>query len=265
MDEEEVLYPISVAIPPLLRNLAVDLKVTKFVEAMWRFMFYFFFFIVGYVVLFVPDVAVWISDSKELWKDWPFHPVSPAIQFYYQVELGAYLHQLMWTEVSRSDAVEMMIHHVVTVVLLSFSYLTNFTRIGTYILFVHDSADIFLELGKIFNYVQRVRHAKWAGTVTDGFFAIFTITFFITRLYIYPRYLVFGFVDGAYRHFGVWPGYYFYASLLVTLQFLHIFWFFLILRVLYRLVVTGVVEKDSRSDDDDDVLDSEASERNKHE
>ena len=49
---------------------------------------------------------------------------------YYHIELGCYLHQLLWTEVSRSDALEMILHHLITICLLIFSYLTNFTRIG---------------------------------------------------------------------------------------------------------------------------------------
>ena len=247
------------------RNRAIDLKVAKFVEATWRFMFYFCFCLVGYFVLFIPETASWVLDTKDLWSNWPFHPISPAIHFYYQIELGAYLHQLTWTEINRSDALEMMIHHVVTIILLSFSFLTNFTRIGTSILFVHDSADIFLEMGKIFNYIQRCRRAKWAGFITDGFFATFTITFFVTRLYIYPMYLVYGLVIGAKNHFGTWPGYYFYACLLVVLQVLHIFWFYLILRVLYRLVLTGQVEKDSRSDDEDDIAEDGPKEESKQE
>lgn len=240
------------------RNRAMHTKITKFVEALWRFIFYFAFVLVGYNVLFTPTMAPWVGDSKQLFADWPFHPITPRISFYYQIELACYLHQLMWTEINRSDTVEMVVHHIVTIALLVFSFLTNFTRIGTFILFVHDSADIFLEMGKVFNYIQRVKGNKWAGSVTDGFFALFTVTFFISRLVVYPKYLVLGFIVEAYAKFGIWNGYWFYTILLIVLQCLHVFWFYLISRMIYRLVQTGIVEKDARSDDDDNIVNEEA-------
>ena len=74
---------------------------------------------------------------------------------YYQIELGCYIHQLLWTEASRSDALEMVLHHLITICLLVLSYLTNFTRVGASILFIHDLADIFLETAKVLNYTSQ--------------------------------------------------------------------------------------------------------------
>ena len=49
----------------------------------------------------------------------------------------------------------MTIHHIATLLLLSLSYVTSFTRIGTTIILVHDLADIFLEMAKIFVYLKK--------------------------------------------------------------------------------------------------------------
>lgn len=239
------------------RNRAVGEKVTKFCEASWRFLMYFSFVLLAIHLLLLPAIAPWIINGEELWKNWPHHTVTPEMDLYYNLQLGCYLHQLLWTEISRSDALQMLLHHAVTILLLLLSYLTNFTRIGSYILLVHDSADIFLELGKVFNYIQRVKGQTWAGHVTDGFFFFFVVTFFVSRLVIYPRYLVYGFVVGASQAFGVWPGYYLFSALLLTLQGLHIFWFYLISRMIYRLFLTGVVEKDERSEDDDQIVEQQ--------
>lgn len=40
----------------------------------------------------------------------------------------------------------MLIHHIVTILLMGFSYTTSFFRIGAVIVLVHDVADIFLEV-----------------------------------------------------------------------------------------------------------------------
>jgi len=44
----------------------------------------------------------------------------------------------------------MVIHHIVTVMLTTFSYTAGFFRIGCVIILLHDLADIFLEVGFVF-------------------------------------------------------------------------------------------------------------------
>ena len=44
------------------------------------------------------------------------------------------------------DFVANVIHHIATVILISFSYLCNFTRIGAMVMVIHDISDIFLEV-----------------------------------------------------------------------------------------------------------------------
>lgn len=225
----------------------------KFVEAFWRAAFYGAFTIIGYRTLFVPEMAPWISDSANNFNDWPYHPLLPSILFYYNVELGCYFHQLLWTNRNHSDALEMTIHHFVTIALILASFLTNFYRIGTTILFVHDISDVFLESAKVFNYTSKPPQNRWMkATLVDGTFAIFAITFFITRLVIYP-YFVLGsvFTTGYHAFHFTFFGAYFYPALLFALQALHIFWFYLIARMIYRLMA-GEMEDDVRSDEEDD-------------
>jgi len=196
--------------------------------------------------------CVTFADSMMLYENWPHQAILPAVEFYYQVELGAYLHQLMWTEVSRSDSLEMIVHHLTTILLIVFSYLTNFSRFGSVILLLHDLADVFLESAKVFNYTSKAPGHHFAKHLCDVLFATFAITFFITRLVLYPRYILYTVFFEAPGIFGInWPGYWVFAGLLSTLQCLHVFWFYLIFRMVYRLVTTGI-EKDERSDDEDE-------------
>lgn len=230
-------------------------KIVKFVEALWRFLFYGYFCYIGIRTLLYPNVAEWIGDTKLHWTKWPLQvpDVSPAMKFYYNVQLACYLHQLMWTEVSRSDAGQMILHHVATILLIFMSYLTQFTRIGTAILLVHDSADIFLESAKCFNYCKKGRPgSKWPSIGCDTLFGCFAVVFFISRLVIYPRNHVYSLVVEAPAMMGgIWTGYYAYAGLLITLQLLHVFWFYLVAKMVYKLLTIGI-EKDERSDDEED-------------
>lgn len=45
------------------------------------------------------------------------------------------------------DFKEQVIHHTATLTLLSFSWISNYIRIGTLVMAVHDCSDILLEVG----------------------------------------------------------------------------------------------------------------------
>lgn len=235
-------------------------KVVKFVEALWRFIIYSILLFVGYQTLFVPVIAPWLLDTRKLWIDWPFLPTHEPTTMYYLCELAVYFHFLHWTDVRRSDSLEMLVHHFATIVLVILSYISNFTRVGTIILFLHDTADIFLESAKCFNYTSKAPGRKWASVFCDTLFAIFAISFFITRLVLYPRNVLYSVLVEGPRALGSdFPGFLLFVALLVVLQLLHIFWFYLIARMIVKLF-TGGIEKDIRSDDDDDVSPDKATE-----
>jgi len=241
------------------RFVATEMKVTKFVEAIWRFCFYAVFCIWGIKGLFYnPDTVVWIQDTAQNWKGWPFTGVDQQLpQFlkqYYQMALGCYIHQLMWTEVGRKDSTEMIIHHVSTIYLIMWSWCSNLTRIGCTILVVHDVADVFLESAKCVNYASLSKGRKWLSSICDSLFAVFAVTFAVSRLYYFPRHCVnslFAEAPAAFEN-KYWIGYYIFLALLATLQVLHIFWFAMILKMVYGLLQKGEVEGDVRSDNEDE-------------
>lgn len=102
------------------------------------------------------------------------------------------------------DFKEQIIHHVATIILISFSWFANYIRAGTLIMALHDSSDYLLEVGvpllsprcpravsparltplppqsaKMFNY------AGWRNTC-NNIFIVFAAVFIITRLVILP-------------------------------------------------------------------------------
>jgi len=227
-------------------------KIIKFEEAVWRFLIYVAMVFLGAYALFYPEPVAWVKDTKDMWSNWPYDSVKPIILFYYIVELGLYIHFLIYTEVQRSDTIEMIIHHVLTILLIIFSHIAHWSKIGSLFLILHDTSDVFLESAKIFNYISKVKGRGWASPVCDILFAIFAITFFITRLMLYPRLVLWAaFIEGPMFLSAQFPGYIFFLSLATGLQALHIFWFYLIARMIYKLFTSGI-EKDIRSDDEDD-------------
>lgn len=105
-------------------------------------------------------------------------------------------------DVKRKDFWQMFIHHIATIVLMSLSWVCNLPRIGSLVLVVHDCADIFLEV-VLFCFVavlflscfvsQAAKMAKYSGyqKVCDTIFAIFTVLWIVTRLGVFPFWIIY--------------------------------------------------------------------------
>ncbi|KAI4541604.1 hypothetical protein MJG53_007210 [Ovis ammon polii x Ovis aries] len=208
----------------------------KFCEASWRFAFYLCSFISGTVVL--------------------YHPLKPGLYHWYLLELSFYISLLMTLpfDTKRKDFTEQVIHHFVTIILISFSYSLNLLRIGSLVLLLHDSSDYLLEASKLFNYTHWRR-------LCDTLFIIFSLVFFYTRLVLFPTRILYTTYFESTVNLGTFFGYYFLNTLLMILQLLHVFWSCLILRMIYSFIKKGQMEKDVRSDVEElDSSDGEAAE-----
>ncbi|KAI5101101.1 ceramide synthase 4 [Silurus meridionalis] len=227
------------------RNHDKPSNTKKFCEASWRFAFYLIAFMAGLDVL--KDTA-WFWDHRDCWRGYPKQPVSESHYWYYILELSFYWSLLLsvYKDVKRKDFREQIIHHIATISLISFSYCSNFIRVGTVVMLLHDSSDFLLESAKMFNY------AGWKKTC-DSLFVLFAVVFLGTRLLVFPCRILYSTFVESLDFFKPFPGYYFFNGLLLVLQGLHIFWAYLILRMLYKFIFLGKVERDERSDDESDV------------
>ncbi|PIO31003.1 hypothetical protein AB205_0143050 [Aquarana catesbeiana] len=147
-------------------------------NAAWRFTFYLIAFIAGIAVLIDKP---WFHDLREVWRDFPKQTMLPSQYWYYMIELGFYWSLLFRVafDVKRKDFKEQIIHHVATIILISFSWCANYIRVGTLVMVIHDSSDFFLESAKMFNY------AGWIDTC-NNIFVVFALVFIITRIIILP-------------------------------------------------------------------------------
>lgn len=123
-----------------------------------------------------------------------------------------------------------------------------------------DLADIMLPTAKAF---------KYAGydLMANIIFAIFLLTWFVTRLVFLPIMTWSTYVEmpavvsfesynpAAGHLFGYWS-WVLYVTMLVILDILMVFWFYLIVRIAVRAVTSNDAE-DDRSDDEDEQVEVE--------
>lgn len=227
----------------------------KFTESTWRFTFYLGIFLYGLVVL---RNKIWFEDTRHCWLNYPEHRLTSDIYWYYMIELGFYWSLLFsqFIDVKRKDFWQMFIHHIATIALLSFSYMVNFLRVGTLVLVVHDCGDYWLEFAKMAKYARAQR-------LCDILFVIFALVWFLSRLCYYPYKVLYTTTVEEWSILGPFPAFYVFNALLLLLQVLHYFWFYLICQVAISACKAGKVTKDERSDSEESDDDNEHSSKNK--
>lgn len=222
-------------------------EMKKFRETFWRFIFYSSSSILG----------IWIvHDKKYLWSAaWFFlnypedHQIDLPRYVYYMIELAFYCSLMIsqFSDVKRKDFVEMFIHHIATIMLISGSYITNMTKIGAIIMLVHDVSDVFLEFAKLAKYAKLVK------TTTVGF-ALLAISFITTRMVIFPAYVIRGVIFEGMVILKPFCGFLIVLTgFLLVLQILHLYWFTHLIRTAYALLV-GKVQKDTRSESESSMI-----------
>ncbi|MEW5302342.1 MAG: hypothetical protein WDW38_000358 [Sanguina aurantia] len=198
----------------------------------------------------------WFTDSRYFWLGCSHFPpcnltVSPGVLLFYALETGFYIqsiHFLFFHEVRRKDWLESMIHHWVTTGLLAYSYYVNFTRIGVMVMLVHDCCDMWMEAAKLARYCGRNAQA-------NAWFVLFFLSWIVFRLIIFPFYIIRStlfepilLVVVPYK-IEASPHYQIFNALLLVLLVLHIYWSWLIFKVLHRSLTQGEVA-DVREEDD---------------
>jgi len=237
------------------RNLNKCPATKKWRETLWRFLFYTVIYTYGTLTLMEQP---WFWNHSHCWTDFPLQVMPDSTYVYYMAELSFYfsLACTLLIDNKRKDFNEQIIHHVATLALLGLSYVCNFTRIGTLVMWCHDVSDIFLESAKLCVYAKPTI-AKVP--VADVLFAIFGIIFFVSRLIYYPFWILDTTWNRPLVHYQPFPGYYIFNGLLMVLQVLHIIWFSLIAKMAIGLL-SGKEVEDSRSSEEELDSDSEKKE-----
>ena len=143
---------------------------------------------------------------------------------------------------------EMFLHHLLTVALYSISYMSNFIKHGSVIMFLHDWADIPTALTKTF-VETTFKKATWLG----GILVLFLWAY--SRLVVFPQIVYFcAYLPPYDETFQLYiHGQPIYNSGLSSIMFgssvflfslciLHVYWYVLFIRSIYRAAVYDKIE-----------------------
>uniref|UniRef100_A0A452RPX0 Ceramide synthase 3 n=1 Tax=Ursus americanus TaxID=9643 RepID=A0A452RPX0_URSAM len=177
----------------------------------------------------------WVYDLWEVWNDYPRQPLLPSQYWYYILEMSFYWSLIfsLGSDVKRKDFLAHVIHHLAAISLMSFSWCANYIRSGTLVMIVHDVADIWLESAKMFSY------AGWKQTC-NTLFLIFSTIFFISRLIIFPFWILYCTLILPLHYLEPFFSYIFLNLQLMVLQVLHLYWCYFILKMLRRCLFMKV-------------------------
>ncbi|XP_023341568.1 ceramide synthase 6 isoform X2 [Eurytemora carolleeae] len=158
-------------------------RFNKFCETGWRWVLYLCAHLGGLFCLYDKP---WVWNTAHCWHGYPYHPIDLKIWWYYMLELSLYwcLFFTQFSDLKRKDFWQMLAHHVATLFLLMFSWTNHMHRMGSFVLFIHDFSDHWLELAKLAIY------AKYE-TACNVVFLVFTITWLYTRLSILPTVIIY--------------------------------------------------------------------------
>ncbi|CAL4084840.1 unnamed protein product [Meganyctiphanes norvegica] len=187
----------------------------------------------------------WLYNISLCWNDWPHHNVDTDVWWFYMIGMAFYW-AMMFIQVpqpGRKDKIQMIIHHSLTIILMTVSWITNFTRMGTLILLVHEGVDILLQTGKM------IRYAKGNPFFTDIVYGTFIVLWLILRVGIFPFWIMKSVYYEGNSMFKQ-TSFVFFQALLVLLMILNLMWTFIILKVGIQKLL-GEEIKDIRSDDED--------------
>jgi len=223
-------------------------ELKKFQETSWRWIFYLIIFYYGLVVIWQKP---WMWDTRNCWYGHPFQSVDRAVFWYYTVSLSFYISLVicLCMDNKRKDFTETVIHHMTTILLIVFSWVTNFVRVGTLVLLVHDISDNFLEGAKLAKYM---RYQK----LCDTLFVLFTLSWFFARILILPLWVIRSTMFEGHYILEKIPAYYVFNVLLIILFILNVMWFYTICRVAYYSIAKGEVERDERSESELEEVES---------
>ena len=186
---------------------------------------------------FLPPSLLGGGDPTVCYRDYPLTEVAPKIKAYYLFTFAYHLDSflVLLLEGPRKDFGELFLHHFTTLVLISFSYLSNFARCGSMVLFVHDFSELPIAVCRIF---VDMKGKKW---IVVGSFAALVLSWVYSRIVVFPKDVIMGITRSGWRY-EVHYNNTFLLGLLWVLLVLHVNWLYLFLKIGLHLLKSNQAE-----------------------
>lgn len=210
-------------------------KLQKFQESAFVALYHIVISLFGLYVMYDKP---WLTDISHTWINFPKHEISNGEWWYYMISVSFY-----WAfcfSHLRSGVTEYL-HHMCTILLLTFSWSVNLVRAGSLVLLVHECGDIILQIAKMCQYLEKHK-------ATGVLLAVFFVVWVSTRMGIFPFWIVKNMYFEAPKYVFMPAAYVFYF-LLFGLLMLNVFWTCMIIVVIFKSVFKGSVVNDIRSSD----------------
>jgi len=218
-------------------------KHDKFSESAWKATVFFILWTWSAVCVLSQD-CFW--ETKQCYKDMD-KALEPPFRYYFLSQFSFYLHSLIahiTIETRRNDYVAMLWHHIFTCVLVGLSYAGGYCRIGGVLLFLFDCNDVLLECGKMLLYAGFQR-------ASDSLFVVLITSWATTRIYLYTFKVLSSTIYESGVYIENFVGYYPLNGMLVFLLILNIYWFSLMVKMLFKVILYKERLNDSREAKDE--------------
>ncbi|XP_077439554.1 ceramide synthase 1 [Vanacampus margaritifer] len=201
----------------------------KMPESAWKLVFYTMSWCYSTYLLFFTAYP-FFRDPPSVFYNWKSGmPVPIDIAIAYLIQGSFYGHSIyatVYMDAWRKDSAVMVVHHIITLALICFSYAFRYHNVGILVLFLHDINDIQLEFTKLNVYLK---------SRGGGYFLLndvlanmgsvsFSITWFWFRLYWFPLKVLYATCVSVPNI----PFYFFFNTLLLALLLMNIYWFLFI-------------------------------------
>ena len=133
---------------------------------------------------------------------------------------------------NRKNWQEMTMHHTATVLLITFSYLLGFLKVGHLVMLIHDITDIFVYLTKTINELKVDRYIL-IGCYIFGLIILFGYL----RIYVFLNDVIIPSFTISFKEQYYHNSIKYFLTLLIILVFLHVYWFFLINQMILDFII----------------------------
>ncbi|CDW88398.1 UNKNOWN [Stylonychia lemnae] len=173
------------------------------------------------------------QEDPQYFSNYPCQKIPKYLDDIYILKLSYHVYELIYTmgfQISRRDFPEYIFHHIITLVLVLFSYSVNFLPIGAVIMLIHDFPDIFISLFKI---TYDIVSSKFQHILAAIMFPLWIYC----RIFFFPVYMIAKYYEQAAHsdHYVIQNVFHILFWFLVGLLLLHCIW--------TNLIIKGIINR----------------------